>query len=68
MGRGNGYYLCTENIGADQLFSYCNLSAPLLLHNAKVWFSHDTAQIIMIKSALMFVERLEINWVAQLPK
>ena len=44
------------------------VSAPLFLHNAKVWFSYDTAQIITIKSALMFVERLEINWVAQLPK
>ena len=43
------YYLCSENKGADQLRSYYNCEADLLLCfriGKKKKFSHDAAQII----------------------
>ena len=38
------YYPCSGNKGADQLRSYCAFVCAL----AKIWFSHDAAQIVSV--------------------
>ena len=39
------YYLCSKNIGADQLHGYRVANMPLFSHMQKAGFSHDVAHI-----------------------
>ena len=45
------YYLCSENKGADQLRSYrtAKLTCVFVFAYADCWFSHEVAQIVLIK-------------------
>ena len=42
------YYLCRENIGADQLRSYRAADLRLCFRICKKWFSNDAAHIISV--------------------
>ena len=41
------YYQCSENKGANQLYSYCEADLHLCFCISKM-FSHDVAQIILM--------------------
>ena len=51
------YYLCSENKGADQLRGHREADLRLRFRiYAKRWFSHDTAQLVLVIVLQMKIE------------